>query len=650
MAKIVVNEKDMSWYYRTRDPGVLTVLTPILSNWGPYTPTLVNFDNFKDVYGDSVDAQDLSYPIAYSLAKSGVTILGTRINLGALGSAWDPNAERGTSNGWSAYDDGYGVGYPGREKPAVAIIGTTLDYSIAPLYIKAKYTGSYGNNIKVVCRKCTTVPVKESIVTLDSVVSFMMWLDVKDAITNKPLETLVYEFVDRNSAYYWEEVNRKSQYIEVYAPTLEEGTSGIYGTQVDVAALTAYANTTTNAGLRFADITLTGGTDASIYNETTNPDGLWVVDEDTGEGSFKYNEQLIGKAVLLSGLAGDEDAKPYPIYSTYTDLRDLYNVDFDVALSGGYNYLVGTDNALDIYFISLVKSRGTAIYLVDSYLAESAKEFFDRCGTEVYDSATNYDTGIAIPGSDPAANYKIPSYSGASSYCAAYGPWGYAQLLATGQVRALPGSYVMLTAWARALTNGSPAYLAPAGVSRASLGEIVSDTIYPVGSAVIDSWQNQDWYNTEAGYKVNPIARLRSYGYVVYGNSTLLKSDPITGATSMLQSVSTRIVANMIKRRAFDVCLSLQFDQIDDKVFAAFNAEMGSFMNELKYGGALYSYRIVANYADMTYDNLNQRTIPIKILISPNPAAENFIIDLEIHPSGITFGDDTPENSQLPLQ
>lgn len=169
--------------------------------------------------------------------------------------------------------------------------------------------------------------------------------------------------------------------------------------------------------------------------------------------------------------------------------------------------------------------------------------------------------------------------------------------------------------------------------------------MYPVGSAVIDMWQNQDFINNEQVsvsevYKVNPIANLKQYGYVIYGNSTLLHNR-YDGATSMLQLFSVRVLANLIKSRAFDVSLALNFDQIDDDLFAEFKSLMTVFMEQLRYGKALYDYQIVVDRSHMTLDNLNGKTVPVTIRISPNPAAENFIINLEISQAGITFDDDT---------
>ena len=68
------------------------------------------------------------------------------------------------------------------------------------------------------------------------------------------------------------------------------------------------------------------------------------------------------------------------------------------------------------------------------------------------------------------------------------------------------------------------------------------------------------------------------------------------------------------------------------------------FMSQLKYNNALYDYEIVADTSTLTLDDLNSRTVPVIIRISPTPAAENFDITLEISQAGVTFGADDTEN------
>lgn len=618
MPKIQVNEKDMSWYYRTRDPGVLTVLMPIVSTWGPYEPTLVDAFNFETTYGNGVvSIEDISYPMAASLVKNGVTVLGLRVNLG-----------------------GKKAQYPAAD--------AVDDPTLPPITIKANYPGSWANTLKVTTSERSfkivdasdpSAVVAYDVITADSQTSnwnttkkvlyvgeeteesplipnsiyqfsddawivvntvklgsYSLKVSVTNTKTKGVVETVTYELVNNSSGSYYETINEiASDYIDIDVISERLTPAGAIAVTTDIDAL------------------LVGGDN---LDDTTYPSGF-------------------NRDTIIENL-------PTILNNDVLELRDPLMYDFDVVIDGGYNHVSDSDSStngvqlatkptnVDIMWMKLVKAKGTAVYLVDGDSRMDDQQFYSYCGKFTPDETEQVD------------------YAGASSYCAAYGPWCYAQLLATGEYRELPGSYVMLTAWARAIANGAPAYLAPAGVKRASLGTIVMRTLYPVGSAIIDAWQNHEYSNVNENYKVNPIARLKQFGPVIYGNSTLLKVDP-NSASSVLQSFSTRVLINMIKKRAFDISLTLQFDQIDADIFAEFRTVMGTFMDELRYGGALYDYRIVGDYSDMTFDSRNQRTIPVKILISPNLAVENFIIDLEIHPSGVTFGDDTSANLDLPL-
>lgn len=596
MPSIDVLEKDMSWYYRTQDPSALTVLTPIVSTWGPYDPTLVDASNFVSTYGSEiVDATDLSYPIAASLIKSGLTLLGVRVDLG--GEAAKISEDQSATlplplEITAAYDGTLGNSLEvniSNIKPVFSIpytttiaVSDTTSWDITETYL---FTGDSVNNGVTnnhVYKYVTNEWVDQGEETLVSITCV-----ARVTVGTTVLETLTYDLLSPDSIYYYVTTNQSSQYIHVKP----------YGTYTVEQAVAAKDQN--------FSVQLSGGTNSA---DALTHDG--IVD------------------ALVTSLDADIHGSGYG--GVINDLFDPLVYDFDIIISAGYNYYEGDtshdaddDPGIDSRFVELVSKRGTAIYLVDDAPTKDASDFYADCGDAKFRTGTDY--------------------SNAGSYCAAYGPWCYTQLLSTGATRKLPGSYVFLVAWARAIANGAPMYLAPAGVKRSSLGTIVRSTDYPVGSAIINAWQNAP----NGTYKINPIAKLKQYGYVVYGNSTLLDSDPITGKSSMLQSFSTRVMVNLIKRRAFDISLTLQFDQIDSDIFAEFKTTLSSFMNELKYNNALYDYDIIADRSKMTLDELNQRTVPVKILISPAPAAENFEINLEIYPAGVVFGDDTTENLQL---
>jgi len=667
MPKIQIIEKDLSWYYRQREEGAVCVYVPGLATFGPTEPTLCDSTNFTKLFGtSSVNAEgDLSYNMAASYIKSGMDVLFHRFipvsaekatsDLATLRFA-DPLTEEVTVtvDGESltfkpdttySYTD---FEYAKKVSKALAESGhdNSLDYTVAapavlpapPEAIKT-YTVVFsvaeavtitvdGESITFepgqenptyedqeyatkVSEALTALNIENSIQTntvepedtsLDNHVTIKAKYEgsygntfrvkVKGTgysrtfyvynISGNLVETFVMDFNDTQSENYYSVVNSATNFIEVeltgkFDPTWEFAT-GEMGTDG-----------------RFKGIALSGGSDGKTETKTEEVDGEQVTTEKT------VIDQIV-------------EAMSTP--AAFDLLKDPYMYDFDIITNGGFTDLKSDEytivSKIDAALRELAEARGTAIYLVDGHPEWDAESFFSYCN--------NFNT----------------------SYCAAFGPWSYAQFVSNGVTALLPGSYCLLVSWANSIAVGNPVWMAPAGVKRATLGSFYKYPKYPIGSTILDMWQNQDYVAGETSvYKVNPIMRLKSFGYVIYGNSTLYQSN--NGWTSMLQSFSTRVMANMIKSHAFDVSLNLQFDQITDDLFAQFKTLMGVFMDQLKYQGALYDYEIVVDRSTVTEADLNTRTVPVRIMISPNPAAENFIINLEIARAGITFNDDTDE-------
>lgn len=325
------------------------------------------------------------------------------------------------------------------------------------------------------------------------------------------------------------------------------------------------------------------------------------------------------------------------------ELKDPYQFSFDIVQSAGwcdFTDVITDDDVkdnpalikgiekVDMTLFNLAKSRAECVFFVDGRPKKGSEQ------------GTLWDYN------------QFYTYCGLfnSSFAVGVGPWGYARFVNNGALCLLPGSYALTVSWANSCASGNPVWMAPAGVKRSTLGSFYKDTEYVVGKAVLDAWQNHDLLSTEPlranDYKVIPIMKAKQYGYVVYGNSTLLQnlSD---GASSMLQSLSTRVLANLIKKKSFDISLSLQFDQMSDELFVQFKTLLSEYMEQLRYQGALYSYEIIADRSAVTRTNLNEKTVPVTIRISPNPAAENFDITLEISQAGVSFSDTAGENETV---
>lgn len=558
MPKIQVNERDLSWYYRQRVSGALTIFMPGIATFGPSVPTVVDSSNFYKVFGPgpvsaNLAPEDISFSMAESFIKAGHDVLFYRIV--------PANA-------------------------AFAVAPLLVDDGTVLLSIQSKWKGSFGNDIS--CRVSGTAT------------NFVVGVYYKGTL----VETLTYDMVNPSSQYFYESTNENSTYIEIVRSNPD--------TALPESSLTADA------------INLAGGLD--------------------GDSSSLSKSAVAQEIITRATTAGSD--------SDFKNLVDLFSYYFNIIVDGGYNNRVNSGTAqepvynkisqIDELYLEIATLRGNAIYLVDPEATMTADQY--KSYTDLAGNVNGSDDILKIV--RPDISTKAISVIGFNtSYAAAFGPYTASELVATGVTRKLPPSYAFLVAWGQSLANGTPVWEAPAGVKRSSLGSIVRKT-YPfeVGAAVLDVWQNHDNTINEAGeHSINPIMRLRGYGYVVYGDRTLLKTKA-DGSTSVLQNLSVRVLANIIKDQAFEVSLGLQFDRIDDDIFGEFKTLMSVFMDQLKYGGALYDYKIVADRASMTLDDLNSRTVPIRIMISPTLPAENFVITLDISQAGITFGGDSDEN------
>jgi hypothetical protein len=303
-------------------------------------------------------------------------------------------------------------------------------------------------------------------------------------------------------------------------------------------------------------------------------------------------------------------------YTFIEGLDDPYLYTYDIVTCGGFNEYSSDSNPTI-----------SAIYDIDA-MFKGLADMYKRC-IYLIDGGVNWSHTVLF-------NY-VGLFN--SSSCACYGPWGYQQFLSTGNTKLLPGSYTFLLAWMNSILNGNPVWVSPAGVKRATLGSWYRKPKYEIDKATLEEWQGQE-FSTSKSHKVNPIMRLRDYGYVIYGDDTTLKPAP-DGKTSALQSLSTRVLSNLIKNRAFEISLSLQFDQMANELYVQFRTLLGQYLDELKYQNAISGYSISpANGETVSYTSINERKVPVIIRISPVLSVKDFDITLEIHQAGITFNDE----------
>ena len=243
---------------------------------------------------------------------------------------------------------------------------------------------------------------------------------------------------------------------------------------------------------------------------------------------------------------------------------------------------------------------------------------------------------------DPCLNWSpesLVNYVGLinSSYATMHSPYCYVNSPVANELILMPPSYIFLMVELNMLITGTEIqkWFTPAGVSRAS-AKMVVKPYYEIGSTILNMWQN-DYVS-----RVNPIMKLKSYGYVIYGNYTCRVADDLE-SFSALDSLNVRITANCVKKQIFNTCLTLTFEPNNSSLWMKFYDAMDKYLLFMKRNDGVYDYRIQMDESTVTTDDINQLRCPGKVWINPTRTAEFFDIDFTITEAGVTFNNTVGE-------
>lgn len=224
-----------------------------------------------------------------------------------------------------------------------------------------------------------------------------------------------------------------------------------------------------------------------------------------------------------------------------------------------------------------------------------------------------------------------------TSYGAVHAPWCYINNPEELGTLLMPPSFIFLYTMLSNLINNveSQKWFPPAGVTRAT-ARVVVKPLYEIGTITLNQWQN----DTLA--RVNPIMKLKQYGYVIYGNSTTyVAQDEYTH--SALESLNIRLISNCVKKQIFSTCLKLAFEPNNSSLWMRFYDSMDKYLLFMKRNDGVYDYRIQMDEGTVTTDDINELRCPGKVWINPTRTAEFFDIDFILTEAGVTFTDTVEE-------
>lgn len=276
----------------------------------------------------------------------------------------------------------------------------------------------------------------------------------------------------------------------------------------------------------------------------------------------------------------------------------------------------------DLYDVKFLTLGGKTPLLNGSTYTQTAVKALVGIAEERKDclAILDIDSSIAPEDGDVSKITNFFNYV-PSSYATAFEPWSYFQLPRDASVKIMPPSFVFLYELAKSIKNGSPIWLAPAGVRRGLVPEM-SKGMFEIGSVIADELQRNLPY-------INPIRKVRNYGYAIFGQRTLYVVNGNVSGTlkSAFQDLNVRITANEIKRKIRDISISLTFEGNNLKTWNEFRGQLDPYLTQISADGALDNYKIIMDETTTTEDDINNNTVRGKVYVRIARTAEDFNID-----------------------
>lgn len=306
---------------------------------------------------------------------------------------------------------------------------------------------------------------------------------------------------------------------------------------------------------------------------------------------YAYNLLLRGLYVLYGPVSVTTSEGTESVTYHWEKLEDKSKYDIRFITAGGRTSVSMTT------MITTASNRGDCIALLDDAKAvtDTASLMNDIAGTN-----STYAASFA-----PWVSMKVDDGTGSSSEMD------------------MPASFAYLCAYSEAIRS-NPMWYAVAGVSRgqipglvhplAEFGDKESDTLQS-RAAVLDG----DGDNT--GLAINPICYVKPYGYVIWGNRTLVNNNGALKASSFL---NIRLLVSEIKKALYKASRRVTFEQNNDILWVNFKAEIEPLLDKMVSGNGIAGYRMIKEKTSA------KARLKARIKIVPIEAVEDFELTVEL--------------------
>lgn len=500
------------------------------------------------------------------------------------------------------------------------------------LTIKAKYPGTFGNNLLIKIKKVNNFAV-QPLTPKDNTTrtSWSILVYVVDSVgTKTAVENLSCVFdLDRSNDSVMHISELASQFIEFTTQGLTDAGFAIPEGQdsaeivltggSDLAAPAdtaeaAIAAAAEEARKRFVHAGYSSGTEAAYSNAYIEAVGAYKAPDLATANIIAHKEWCYWAATQVYDLLTDR--------LTYNPGR---------IISPGWD-----DQDIQVYTGNKVEKLDVVSPLHIAILKCAANS---RCGAGYVDvprsltrdGVFNASADVTKEGYAQKLARYLPvdelSTTGAlfSSHSGLYAPWGQYKFVDTPRMSVASPSFTALMLEKAMLDNQAAGYewLQPSS-RKHTLNFGTQDYVIP--KKILDVWQSGE------GVGINVITQLPDTGTTLWGNSTLYELPP--ASYQALANMSTRKLVNAVEDTIFRVGLTITFSYNNAQAYSSFYAGMTPLLDKMKNAGAIEGYRVSMNADVDATGQIKQNAVLGKIYLAIPGVINQITCDLIALPSG----------------
>lgn len=193
----------------------------------------------------------------------------------------------------------------------------------------------------------------------------------------------------------------------------------------------------------------------------------------------------------------------------------------------------------------------------------------------------------------------------------------------------LPGSYAFLIAYASASLN-NPSWFAVAGATRGAVPGLVSP-VAKFGSYDINVLQGRSTdesdLDTNEGVAINPIAFIRPFGNLIWGNRTMKIN--VSGTTA-LSFLNVRNLVSELKKVLYKAARSVTFEQNSDVLWVKFTSLIYPTLNKMLSGNGISGFKVIKQATTA------KARLKASVRIFPIEAVEDFELSVVLEDESAT--------------